>query len=108
MINTIGIIQLLHLLLVIGVFSSIFIQNYNIKQLALTFLIFILVQYITNYGKCGLTELEYIYKGEQYQEGFLYRLIKPIITVQEIYFNKYIYLAHIIWIIILGYQLNSS
>jgi hypothetical protein len=48
------------------------------------------MQYITNYGKCGLTELEYIIKGKKYQEGFLYRLIKPIIVIPEKYFNIYI------------------
>jgi hypothetical protein len=100
------IIQLLHLLLVIGIILSIFITNIDIKQIFFTLLNFLFMQHIINYGKCGLTELEYIIKGEKYQEGFIYRLIKPIITIPEKYFNKYLYILHIIWIIILGYQLN--
>jgi hypothetical protein len=100
------IIQLLHLLLIIGIISSIFINDINVKNIFFTLLIFLFMQYITNYGKCGLTELEYIIKGEKYQEGFLYRLIKPIIVIPEKYFNKYIYILHIIWIIILAYQLD--
>ena len=58
----IKIIQLLHLILVILLVGSVFIQNYQLKKYAFTFLIFIFIQYITNYGKCGLTELEYIFK----------------------------------------------
>jgi hypothetical protein len=101
----IQLINFLHLILVLVVSSSIFIPNYKIKQLALTFLIFLLAQYITNYGRCGLTELEYVIKGEKYQEGFLYRLIKPVITVKEDYFNNQLYLIHILYIVILSYQL---
>jgi len=100
-------IQLLHLLLVLGVISSIFIPNYKVKQLALTLLIFLFIQYITNYGKCGLTELEYLIKGEKYKEGFIYRLIKPIITVREEYFDKYVYIVHILITLLLYYQINK-
>ncbi len=102
------IINLLHLSLVLGVASSIFISNYQIKKFGLTFLLFLLAQYITNYGRCGLTELEYIVKGEKYQEGFLYRLIKPVITVKEDYFNNQLYLIHILYIGILWYQLSNN
>jgi hypothetical protein len=94
------------ILLVIGIVLSIFIDNINIKQIFLTLLIFLFLQYITNYGKCGLTELEYIIKGDKYQEGFLYRLIKPIITIPELYFTKYLVYFHILWVLILVYQLK--
>jgi hypothetical protein len=100
-----NIIQLLHLFLVLGVASSVFIPDIQTKKLALTFLLFIFVQYITNYGKCGLTELEYAIKGENYKEGFIYRLVKPIISVPEKYFDEHLYWIHVIWILILGYQL---
>ena len=100
-------IQLLHLILVLGIASSIFIPNIEIKKLALTFLLFIFAQYITNYGKCGLTEIEYAIRGEDYKEGFIYRLVKPVITVPEEYFDKQLYWIHLIWILILGYQLTN-
>ncbi len=103
----INIIQLLHLGLVLGLTSSIFIPNIQIKKLALTFLLFIFAQYITNYGKCGLTEIEYAIRGEEYKEGFIYRLVKPVITVPEKYFNEHLYWIHLMWILILGYQLNQ-
>ena len=102
-----NVIQILHFLLVSIIFLSIFIPNDQIKKLSLTLLIFIFLQYITNYGKCGLTELEYMIKGEKYKEGFIYRLVKPIITIPEKYFNQHLYVIHIIWMFILGYQLKT-
>jgi hypothetical protein len=100
-----SIIKLIHLVIIIIVISSVFIPNYQLKKYSFTFLIFIFIQWITNYGKCGLTELEYILKGEKYKEGFIYHIIKSIITIPEKYFTNYLYLAHIIWIIILALQL---
>jgi hypothetical protein len=101
----IKIIQLVHFFIVILLISSVFIPNYQLKKYAFTFLIFIFIQYITNYGKCGLTELEYVFKGEKYKEGFIYRIVKPIITVPEKYFENYLYLTHITWASILALQL---
>ena len=63
---------------------------------------------MTNYGKCGLTELEYLFKGEKYQEGFIYKTVKPIITVPENYFNNLLYIFHILWIGILWKQLTKA
>ena len=101
------IINLLHGLFIFGLFISVFIDNYQIKNIALSLLILILIQFITNYGRCGLTEIEYLFKREKYKEGFIYRLVKPIITMPEHYFNKYIHILHILWIIILWQQINK-
>lgn len=103
----IEIINLLHMILVVSLISSVFINNYEFKKIALTMLIFTFLQFITNYGKCGLTELEYLFKGEDYKEGFIYRLVKPVITVPEKYFDKYMHCLHTLWIIILWVQLRK-
>lgn len=110
------IIQILHLLLIITIFISIFIPidlvinnyqfGYNIKIYVLIFLLFLLAQYLTGYQRCGLTEWEYRFKKEKYKEGFLYRLIKPVITIPENYFRKYLIVLHLLWIAILVYQLK--
>ena len=100
-------IRLVHFILFITLFSSIFIKNNIVKELSLMMLLFLLLQYLTNYGKCGLTQLEYLIMGEKYQEGFLYRLINPIIKRDENYFNYYYYIFHLLWIIILIYQLYN-
>jgi hypothetical protein len=104
----INIIQFIHFILVLGVISSVFVPNYELKKYAFVFMIFIFIQYITNYGKCGLTELEYIFKGQDYQEGFIYRIVKPIITIPEKYFENYLYLIHITWTLVLGLQLTNN
>ena len=77
-------------------------MSYKIIQL----LHLILIITITNFGKCGLTELEYAIRGEKCKEGFIYRLVKPIITVPEKYFDQHLYWVHVLWILILGYQLS--
>jgi len=100
------IIQLLHLILIITIFISVFIPDLKIKKMSITLLLFIFFQFITNLGKCGLTELEYAIRGEKCKEGFIYRLVKPIITVPEKYFDLHLYWIHVLWILILGYQLS--
>lgn len=100
------IIQSIHILLILFISSSIFVPNYKIKEISLTLLLFMLFQYMTNYGKCGLTQIEYLFMGDKYKEGFIYRIINPIICVPEEYFNKYFYCIHILYIVILGYQLH--
>ena len=97
------IIQSLHLLLVLIVIFSIFIKNKKLKSNVFVFLIFLLF----HYGKCGLTEFEYLFTQEKYKEGFLYRLIKPVITMPEKYFDKYLIVLHLVWIIILYYQIYT-
>lgn len=102
----IKIIQIIHFIMVVLVVSSVFIPSYQLKKYSLTFLIFIFLQWITKHGKCGLTELEYMIKGKKYKDGFIYRIVNPIITVPEKYFENYLYLAHITWTIILVLQLS--
>jgi hypothetical protein len=100
------IINLLHWCLIIYNVSAIFINNYQHKKNALILLIFIFIQFMVNQGKCGLTELEYLVKREKYKDGFFYRLIKPVITLPESYFNDLYYIIHLSLILILIYQLK--
>lgn len=102
----INIINFLHIILILFLSLSVFINNSRIKTQALILLLLIFGQYITNYGRCGLTELEYLFMRERYQEGFIYRLVKPVITLPENYFNKYYYVLHILWICILWLQIR--
>ncbi|AGC02167.1 hypothetical protein H012_gp287 [Acanthamoeba polyphaga moumouvirus] len=106
--NLLLLIKALHLIIVILVLISVFIPNCMLKKLVLTLLIFLLIQYIFGINKCGLTQLEYLLMGEKYREGFIYRIINPIICVPENYFNNGLLIVHIFWIIILGYQIYSQ
>jgi hypothetical protein len=103
-----NIIWILHLFLVLGIFFSIFINDKLIKIFSLAFLCYLLLQYMTGYEKCGLTELEYYIKGDDYKEGFLYRLINPLIKIPEEYFDKWLFGFHLLWICILLNQLNNK
>jgi hypothetical protein len=102
------IINLLHWCLIIYIISAIFVNNPEYKKNALVLLIFIFVQFMFNQGKCGLTELEYLFKREKYKDGFFYRLIKPVITLPESYFNDLYYIIHLSLIFILLHQLKYN
>ena len=101
-----NIIKLLHLILVLLIAIAPFYPDKTLKKSVFIFLLYLFFQYLTGYEKCGLTILEYVVMGENYQEGFLYRLIKPVINKPEKYFYRKLFIFHIIWIIILGYQIN--
>jgi len=96
---------MIHLILVIFIIISPFINVKEIKINVLIILIYLLFQYLTGYNRCGLTELEYYFMKEEYKEGFLYRIINPIIKVPEKYFDNWLYVFHVIYVIILMYQL---
>lgn len=95
------IIWIIHFFLVISIIIAPFVHIIDYKKGILILLTFLLFQYLTGYEKCGLTQLEYFLMGENYKEGFLYRIINPIIKIPENYFNDWLYLIHIIYVLIL-------
>ena len=101
----VNLINLIHLLLIICITISIFIPSLIFKEYILLILIFILLHYITNNGKCGLTQLEYYITGKPYELGFIYRIINPIIKINPKYLKNKLYIIHILYIIILMYQI---
>jgi len=103
----VNIIKIIHLIIVLAIISAPFINNYKLKETIYIFLIYLLLQYISGYERCGLTEIEYLLMGKKYEEGFMYRLIKPIIKIPESYFDKYKIIIHLIYIYVLHNQLNS-
>ena len=98
-------IKLIHLLIVLVIMTSIFNNNMIVKKNTLIFLVYLLFQYMSGYGKCGLTELEYLVMQSEYKQGFLYRIINPLIHVSEAYFDRYLFIVHIVYIIILYDQI---
>jgi len=99
-------IKFIHILLIIFLFSSIFISNIKYKKLALSLLIIILLQYFFNDKKCLLTEIEYILQNKKYEHGFIYRLINPIINISDKYIIYFLFIIHIFWIVILHNQIK--
>jgi hypothetical protein len=56
----------------------------------ITLLFYFLFKWIINdeNARCGLTELEYQISGKPYNQGFIYKIIKPLIYIQEKTFNE--------------------
>ena len=87
---------------------SVFINSIEYKYNVLIFLLFVLAHYITNNGKCIITELEHYVRGNDYKTGFFYRLINPIIHVSPKYIDNQYYILHILLILILCFQLKKK
>ena len=102
-----NIIKLFHLIVIIFFVIAPVYPNRQLKKIVFILLLYLFFQYISGYEKCGLTILEYIVMGEEYQEGFIYRLINPIIKIPEKYFDQYLFYIHSIYIVILYIQLNT-
>jgi len=102
-----NIIQIAHVIIITIIIISLFYPNKKLKEFTLSLLILLMIKYLTGYQKCGLTEIEYLLKGEQYKEGFIYRIVKPIITIPESYFENYLFILHTLYIVILFYQLKQ-
>jgi hypothetical protein len=103
-----NIIKIIHFILVSIIITAPFINNETMKKNVLIFLIYLLFQYLTGYQRCGFTELEYLVMGKDYESGFLYRLINPLIKIPEEYFDKWLFGFHLLWICILLNQLNNK
>ena len=98
-------VRIIHFLLVGSILISPLINDITYKKYILILLLYLLFQYVTGAERCGLTKLEYYLMGEDYQNGFLYRIINPVIRVPEKYFEKYLFIVHLCYIIIILYQL---
>ncbi len=94
------------MLLILTIAIAPIVPHKTYKEYVLILLVFMLAHYLTNYGRCGLTSMEMLLLGDQYQSGFLYRLITPIITLPESYLDAGLYILHGIWIIVLYLQLH--
>lgn len=109
MCTSVQIVQIIHIGAIIAMVSAVFVKSIWFKQIILAVLILLMFQYLSGYGRCGLTELEYAILGEkEHKNGFIYRIINPMITVNETYINYGIYVIHVLLIAILFYQLSCS
>ncbi len=102
------IIDTIHILIITSVLLSPIINNCFIKELVLLLLLFITIHYITKYGKCGLINIERYFLGDNFKNGIVYRLIKPVISYKNNIFYEYFFWLIIIYIFILYYQLSKS
>jgi len=103
-----NIILLLHISLLYAIALSPFIKDYEYKKIILILLIFLCSQYLTNYGKCGLINIEKFFLKEKFKKGFVFRLIKPIICYKRNIFYQHYFELVLIYILVLYIQIHNA
>ncbi len=95
---------------ILGLFivSSILLPDYELKKISLIILFFTLFQYITNYAKCGLIELDFLINGNKYKDGNLYKILKPFFKPPVNYFENKYYWYHLVLILIITHQIINN
>lgn len=84
-------VKFIHISLILFVLFCPFITtNKQFIQINITLLFYFLFKWTINDEKarCGLTELEYNISGKEYEEGFIYNIIKPLVYIKEKTFNE--------------------
>ena len=99
-------IRIIHYAIIVALAISPFVTWPAYRNAAGVFLIYLLLQYLTGYKKCGLTILEYLILGKDYESGFIYRTIMPLITIPENYFDNALIIVHVLYIYLLRRDLG--
>jgi hypothetical protein len=102
------IINYLHLILLIGLLISPFVDNCGFKLNAFILITFIILHFITKYGKCGIINIERLFLKENFKNGFFYKLIKPIISYKNNIFYENLFNLVILYSIILFIQIYKK
>lgn len=102
------IILICHIILFCWIVFSPFANNCLYKKAALIFILFLIVQFISKYGKCGLINIEKFFLKDKFKEGFIYRLIKPIISYKINPFGGKYFNLILVYVIILIIQLYKA
>ena len=102
------IILIIHIILFYIIALTPLINDCYVKKMVLIFVIFLCIQYVSKYGKCGLINIERLFLKEKFKEGFVYRLIKPIVCYKQNIIYKNYFPVIIIYMIILYIQLEKA
>jgi hypothetical protein len=101
-------IIIVHITLLYSMLISILVKDIYLKKLVLLILLFLQMQFISKYGKCGIINIEKYFLKDKFREGIAFKTIRPVISYKmNILYTKYSYI-HILYIIILAYQLLSK
>ena len=103
-----NIITLIHITILYGIIISPLVNDYYYKKLILIFLIFLCFQFLSKYGKCGLINMEKYFLKDNFKNGIVYRIIKPIICYKINPFYKYYFEIILLYIFILFMQLYTN
>lgn len=102
------IILICHIVFYCGIAFSLFINECDYKKVILALILFMIFHFITKYGKCGLINIEKFFLKDKFKEGFIYRLIKPIICYKMNPLGGKYFNLLLIYAIILIIQLYKS
>lgn len=102
------IILFFHITLFYLLALSILIKDCYLKKIIIILIMFLCLQYTSKYGKCGLINIERFFLKEKFKEGFIYRLIKPIICYKKNIIYKKYFILIIIYLTILFVQLDKA
>jgi hypothetical protein len=103
-----NIILLCHTCLFLGIVISPFVNDCDYKRLVLILLSFLLLHFYLKYGKCMLINFERFFLGEKFKEGFIFRLIKPVICYKRNIFYKDFYYLIVFYCVLLYIQLKLN
>ncbi len=102
------IILFFHIVLFYVLALSPLIKDCYLKKIILILIIFLCIQYVTKYGKCGLINIERFFLKEKFKQGFIYRLIKPIVCYKQNIIYKNYFKLIIIYMLVLYIQLENA
>jgi hypothetical protein len=102
------IILFCHIVLFYTFALSPLVTDYYLKKIILILIMFFCIQYVTKYGKCGIINIEKFFLKEKFKEGFMYRLIKPIICYKKNIVYKNYFMLIIIYMLVLYIQLEKA
>jgi hypothetical protein len=101
------IVLLLHIIFFYAVAISPLINDIRFKKCIYILLCFICLQFIIKYGKCGLINCERLILKDKFREGFLFKLIRPVISYKINPFYSQYFKLLLIYILILYVQLDK-
>ena len=94
------IIRFIHLLVFLFILAAPF-YNKRYLEIAIILVLYILYKWYID-GSCGLTVLEYYMMGHKEEsQGFIYRLVNPLLSINESLFTEYLNYFTISWLLLL-------
>jgi len=85
-----NIVSIIHLLLILFVLFAPLSSDREILTLHVKIAVSLILKWLLNF-KCAFTELEYLLRGIKKEEGFIYSILQPIVSINEYKFNYLIY-----------------
>jgi hypothetical protein len=102
------IILICHIILFYSLALSPLITDCYLKKINLILIMFLCIQYVTKYGKCGLINIERFFLKKNFKQGFVYRLVKPVVCYKQNIIYKNYFKLIIIYMLVLYLQLEQA